>query len=344
MLASARWKLVDAPAPELYDVARDARESSNQAREHTDTVSAMRQRLTEMRSRSTPGAPSQVTPEVAQRLRSLGYVATVPAASTAAPNPAAMMPEWSAFESALARQEDGDGPEALPVFERLARDHGESALFVTTWARALAAAGRHREALKVYRAAMLRWPADSTLAHDLAVSAREENLTAEALTAEQAALAIDPANSLAQNGMGLLLSEAGRQAEARAAFERAVALDPTNATYHVHLGNAARETGDHPAAERAYRAALALDDSLPDALNGLAVLLVQADRPREALPLLERAVKLDPNFGEARLNLGIARQQSGDLTGARSAYLEIVHSPRFKPQQAAAGALLKTLK
>jgi Flp pilus assembly protein TadD len=256
-----------------------------------------------------------------------------------------MMVEWAVFESALAAETTGSRTTSLASLEKLARSHPESALFVTTWARALAAAERHREALMIYREAASRWPRDAALAHDRAVSARHIGATSEALAAEQTALEIDPSNALAHNGLGLLLSDAGRPSDARASFERASALDPTNASYLVNLGNAASQSGDTPAAERAFRAALALDDGDVDALNGLAVLLVQAGRPRDAVVMLERAVQLDPSFGEARLNLGIARQEAGDLAGARSAYEDVLRSPaRFAGQQRAARALPARLK
>jgi tetratricopeptide (TPR) repeat protein len=343
MLVNARWKLLEASTPELYDLARDASEANNAAPERPDALSGMQQRLAGVRARAVPGRPSALTPEAERRLRSLGYVSAAPSApaSAQAPNPAAMMREWAAFESALTRQASGDGAAALTVFAQLAKSYPESALFVSTWARSLAALGRHRDALVIYRDAASRWPRDSALAHDRAVSAREAGLSVEALTAEQAALDIDPSNALAHNGMGLLLSDAGRHAEARLAFDRAAALDATNAAYHVHAGNAARDSGDPAGAERAYRAALAIDDASVDALNGLGVVLVQAERPRDAVPLLERVVQLEPGFGEARLNLAIARQASGDLAGARSGYAEILKWPeRYPRQQAAARALI----
>ena len=346
-LANARWKLVDAPAPELYDLAGDVSESSNQAAAHPSVVAGMRQSVISLRARSVPASSTVVTAEAERRLRTLGYVAGATPAlpSATAPNPAAMMREWTSFESALAHQTSAGRAASLAVFERLARSHAESALFVTTWARALASAGRHREALSIYRTAASRWPGDSALAHDRAVSARELGLRDEAMNAERAALEIDPSNALAHNGLGLMLAEGGRQAEARASFEQAAAQDPTNAAYQVHLGNAARELADLRAAERAYGAALTIDPDSPDALNGLGVLLVQAGRARDAVPWLERALARDAGFVEARLNLGIALQQSGDLAGARSAYEQVVQSPRrFGREQAAARALLASLR
>ena len=346
MLANARWKLVDGPQPELYDSTADARETADRANERPRDVGAMRQRLGPLRSVTAPATPSAVPAEVERKLRALGYVASAPTVPLPpnAPNPVAMMADWSSFESALAAVNAGDSTSPLHTLERLGRAHPESPLFVTTWARTLAAAGRHREALPIFRDAALRWPADSAIAHDLAVSAREAGLSEEALAAERKALAIDPSNPLAHNGLGLVLADAGHPAEARAAFERAASTDPTNPEYQVNLGNAARDAGDATAAQRAYKAALAQDEGAVDALNGLAVLLVQGGRPQEGIPLLERALKLEPGFVDAQLNLGIARQEAGDLAGARSAYQEVLRAPAgFGRQRATARTLLSAL-
>ena len=48
-----------------------------------------------------------------------------------------------------------------------------------------------------------------------------------------------------------------------------------------------------------------------DAANGLGTILVQTGKPADAVPWFERAVQQAPDFYEARLNLGIALQESG---------------------------------
>ncbi len=343
-LTDGHWKLIDAPDPELYDLAGDTVEGTNVAADHAGIVAAMQRRVRELGTRASSAPPAApVAPEVAERLRALGYVAggTTPTVRDG-PNPATMMTAWNAFEGVLADLAADRLPAAIASLRRLADEHPESPLFQSTLARTLSDAGNHQAALGVYRRAVARWPDDSLLYHDLGVSAREAGLRDEALRAEEAALAIDPDNALAHNGRGLLLAEAGRARDARLAFARAAALDPTNIGFLVHLGNAEQESGDRTAAEQAYRRALDIDGDAGDALNGLAVVLVQAGRPQEAVPLLERALARDPQFIDARLNLGIALQESGDWERAGAAYREVLRAPaRFREQRAAAAALLQ---
>jgi arylsulfatase A-like enzyme len=54
MVANARWKLVEAPSPELYDITADGGESSNRADGQSHDVTSMRQRLASIRARAGP--------------------------------------------------------------------------------------------------------------------------------------------------------------------------------------------------------------------------------------------------------------------------------------------------
>ena len=69
-----------------------------------------------------------------------------------------------------------------------------------------------------------------------------------------------------------------------------------------------------------------------------------AGRPAEAAPWLERAIAAAPDLVEARLNLGIALQQSGQPARASEAYRQVLAAPaRFKRERDAAAKLLAAL-
>jgi Tfp pilus assembly protein PilF len=183
------------------------------------------------------------------------------------------------------------------------------------------------------------------LFHDLGVAAQRAGLRDEAARAEQAAIALDPKNGAAHNGLGLLLIQDNRIDAARRAFESAVAADPSSAEYLANLGHAKRASGDRAGAEASYRAALQSDPDAADALNGLGVLLVETERAREAVPVLERAAAAEPGFWEARLNLVIAHQTAGNGEAAAVAYRAVLAgAPRSSRERQAAAELLASLK
>jgi tetratricopeptide (TPR) repeat protein len=347
-LASERWKLVQTGTSELYDLASDADERQNVADVHTGIVAAMQKTLARLEHDGDAGRPASASDaEVAERLRSLGYVTGSSATANASSdvNPAHVVDAWVAFEDALALMKAGQPARAVVLLEQITRQHPESRIFHATYASALAQAGHATRALDIYRRSVARWPRDPDLYHGLAIAARDTGRSSEALKAEQAALAINPTHAPAQDGLGLLAIDAGRFSEAAAAFERATALDPTNVSYWVNLGNARREVGNMTAAEAGYKRALDLDARSPDAANGLGVVLVQTGKAADAIQWFERAVGAAPEFYEAKLNLGIAYQQAGRSAEAATAYRAVLDAPpRFKRERDAASKLLASLK
>ena len=91
-----------------------------------------------------------------------------------------------------------------------------------------------------------------------------------------------------------------------------------------------------------YRKALDLDGRAVDAANGLGVLLVEAKRPAEAVQWFARAVEGSPSFVEARLNLGIALEQSGQPQRAADAYRAVLAADGNYPREKSAARALLT--
>src|SRR5207245_1251322 len=78
-LETSRYHYIDAPIPELYDVASDPEEKSNLAAQQTATVAVLKDKL-QLRLRNNPFKPdvdrtSQLSPDAVEKLRALGYVA-----------------------------------------------------------------------------------------------------------------------------------------------------------------------------------------------------------------------------------------------------------------------------
>jgi tetratricopeptide (TPR) repeat protein len=364
-LTDGRWMTISAAdGTELYDLQNDPQELRNAAGSSPSIAHAMRARLerigtigasAEAAARDKRAGTAAMSQETEERLRALGYVAAGARSATAgnAANPAVRIDAWNQFEEgldALNRQRPG----ALQTLERLAREHPESPVIHATAARALKDAGRLTEALEAYRSAVRRWPSDATLFHDLAVAAREaaeaasgsaaHALREEAGRAERAALVLAPDSALAHNGLGLLAIDQGQAQAAAAEFERASTLDPTNASYLANLGNARRANGDRAGAEQAYRQAMAISDQAADAANGLGVLLVESQRPAEAVAWFERALASAPDFVEARLNLGIALQETGQTGRAIEQYRQVLNARGAAREKEAAAKLLASMR
>jgi len=76
-LRDDRYKFIEAPKPELYDLDNDPFEQQNLAATRISTVEAMRRRLEAIASASTPAStPAPVSKELRERLASLGYASS----------------------------------------------------------------------------------------------------------------------------------------------------------------------------------------------------------------------------------------------------------------------------
>jgi Flp pilus assembly protein TadD len=127
--------------------------------------------------------------------------------------------------------------------------------------------------------------------------------------------------SSAEVGQAVEHIKAERFADAIPILEKAVASDPKNAQAQYYLGVSLEGTGKKGDAEGRYKAALAADPGLVEAAQNLAALyLDEPPRPKEAIDVLEAALKKVPGDPKLLHNLGFAKELAGDKPGAIAAY------------------------
>ncbi len=151
-------------------------------------------------------------------------------------------------------------------------------------------------------------------------------------------------NALAFTYLGLACQQAGHFAEAENAYRRALALDHDLAEVHYNLGclwlaqnkleqakteltgyslrrgnsaegwamlgTAQLRSREWAAADRSFAEALKWAPQNPEILNNLGVVRLKRERPVEAAQLFERALKAQPDYSPAVLNLAILAQQN----------------------------------
>ena len=97
-----------------------------------------------------------------------------------------------------------------------------------------------------------------------------------------------------------------------------------NAWGHYMYGLAAKRIGDYSSAEEAFNRALELDPKHSKSLLNLARVLIDDQRPEEALEKLDAALELDPESGTAFRLQGRAFHNLGWMDDARNAYREAI--------------------
>lgn len=312
-------KYIEAPRPELYDLAADPGEAHDLAAERPAEAARLRQALTALRHGDRPETPRAADPETAERLRALGYAAGGPApvADGAPPkDPKDALPLWRLFEEANSAEARGDRRAAVRTLRSLVSRDPANPTFRRTLSAALRRDGRMREAVAALGDLLATAPGDAVAWHELAVVLSAEGRTEEAIRCEERATALNPLLPEPFNHLGTLEARRGRPREALRSFEAATRLDPNNGRAWANRGNVLRELGRPQEAEEAYRTAARIAPRDVDPLNGLGVLAVEGGRLPEAAGFFRRVLDLEPGHPDAQLNLAFVEARLGDTRGA----------------------------
>ncbi|WP_081649667.1 O-linked N-acetylglucosamine transferase family protein [Fodinicurvata sediminis] len=149
-----------------------------------------------------------------------------------------------------------------------------------------------------------------------------EDKPSEAIADLQAIHAIigdDPALMI---NLGIALTSAARSEEALPVLRTVVEKTPEDAEAHYRLAEALRLTKAYQEALDEYKKCLLLKPDHISALRNIALWALENRDVETALEYADQACEFYPENHELRLNLGAAREASGDVPGARQAYLD----------------------
>jgi len=307
-LREGRYKFIEAPTPELYDLKADPREQQNLAPGEPDRIARFRELLHELLADTAPSEGAALGVEDVARLRALGYA--VPEGRDAAPPPPGEL-------EGLADPKDRIGlingiAQALALVER-----GEIAAAVRELERLHEQDPTNIEILSLlasYRLDLGDLKGSEAAVREL-IELRPDRPSYRYRLASVHSRVATAALERSDAGEGRArITEAIRILEGVTAVER---LDAR--PFHL-LGTLYSRVGRVEPAERALRRALELDLTRHDTAYQLAFLLYRTGRLDEAESLLTRAIDL-----------------AACAPSARRQYLEILaqlHQERGRPAEA----------
>jgi len=205
------FQYIDAPRPELYNLAGDPAELHNVVGQNAPMARALRARLDGLLAQSTARRPPSggLSPQARRTLESLGYLGHAPAAGAPHADPKDRLAEYNLYEKALAAMYSGNPLAAVTEFRQL-----------------LASDPRNSMARYYLGDAYLR-------------SRQPESAIREWTDA----LKFDPAYAPAAEALGAWWIGREDYAKARAAFQKAVAAAPGDYAALVGLGTAEERLG-----------------------------------------------------------------------------------------------------
>ena len=236
-----RWKYIDAPKPELYDLDRDPREADNIAAKDPARTAALRKQLNDLAGDGAgPLSAARVDRETLDKLATLGYVAAAvepqaPSDGGARADPKDMISVFNRLRTANAAVRDGRFAEAIAAARAVLAQDPKNAFALIIVASAQMNQGAYREAIEGYRAYLNLVPTSAYAHHWIAICYVRVGDRDRALLEEEAALAIDPNYADARVLRGGVLAARGEFPAAIDELRKAVATDPDKATLRLDL-------------------------------------------------------------------------------------------------------------
>ena len=333
LLRRGRLKYIDAPLPELYDLARDPGETTNlhpQQPDEAEMAAELRELLSRTDVRGSDRAGQILDAEAEASLRSLGYLASGTLAREATEgrgrDPKEMTDYIRRYDRAVGLISSGRLDDGVARLRELLPEAPENFMARFHIAAGLSAAGQLREAEQELKIVVSEAPALAgghlMLAETLAGLGRYE----EAISSYRAAADTGPGDVEPLLGLGGVLESIGRREEAADAYHEAIGRDPNGPEAPRRLLALRHEDR---VLDKAIEELLRLLDEHPRSANlWTAVAMGERGRgdPAAALSRLRQALAIDPRHHDALVQVGEIQLDNGRHDLAETAFRRAVNA------------------
>ena len=276
-------------------------------------------------------------------------------------------PPESILNNLLQLFSSGNFLKSIEQAGQLLNQFPHSATLLNIQGAAFASINQHEKAIEQYQKAIKLDPNYTDALNNLGVALTQTKRSVEAVKTFRRAVDIRPEFSEAHYNLGNALRDSGETDKSIKSFLNALELDPSYLDARNNLGNALKDKGDLGAAEICFRQALQTDSNSSDAYVNLGVIMQQKGdlnaamlnfqqalsiKPSHkaynnignikhlnsdfygALANYEKALEINPNYAQVHDNMGIVREDMGELILALECYRKAL---KFRPD------LIKTI-
>jgi arylsulfatase A-like enzyme/Tfp pilus assembly protein PilF len=324
-LTTDRFKYIQAPQPELYDLTKDAQELRNLYGESTTLAAALREQLMNIERRyssiQTAAMGPPLPPETVEKLLSLGYVAysapVQPDSAGTLPDPKDRLKVYKAIQRARLLNSAGRSEEANALLETVASEEQHFYLIPFLQAEGFAQARRWDDAERSYLACLKLNPTFDQAIMGLAeLHLRDERNAAKAKPWLDLAIHRNPHNITAYYDLGVMARWEKNDQEAYRYFLKAVEENPGYANSQQELGITLVDLKRYEESLGPLSRAESLGQEDPRLEQYFGTALADVGRFKDAVDHYQKALKLKPDFVEARLSLALVYLNSGDRADA----------------------------
>ncbi len=311
-LRAGRYKVIDLPRPELYDLDLDPGERTNVFQERRALGDRLLQQLRNVDAQARATNPPPVDAETRARLAALGYIGSGPSARTRSSGQLPDPKDKIAVFNALLDAQDRQSPQTLAALQQIVKADTQIIDAWTMLGNEHFRRGAFAEAAVAYKQALGLKPDSDLATINLANAYRRMGRNDDAIAGYQHYLERDPRNAYVRYQLGELQADQDLLAEALDSFSKAIETDPAFAAARVARGAVLIRQGNLDRAEREIRLAMERASGVRLALYNLALIAEARGRWDEAEQLYQRELAAHADSFRAAFNLGRLYERRGD--------------------------------
>jgi arylsulfatase A-like enzyme/Tfp pilus assembly protein PilF len=309
LLRKGRYKFIDAPKPELYDVYENPGETENLVNAKASLANEMKRELEALiadysREGIDEVEPLKIDNDSLVKLQALGYLGS--------------------FRGS--QKDRGD---------RLADPKDKIELYNDIkMAQFLVTEEKMEQAESAIRSVLERDPDVLEARYILGNIFTRQEKYEEAIEEYSKALSVDPEYYDAIFGIALAYSKSGNSEEAIVGFKHLLDIDPKDTKPHFHLGNIYEERGELDEALTHLKSAVDLDPEAPVFRNNLGAIYLKKKMYAEAETEIRTALSFERSvpIKNAHFNLGWLHEERGEITKAIEEYEKEQETSPFNHQ------------
>jgi choline-sulfatase len=310
-LRMGRYKYIDAPKPEFYDLEQDPAELHNLYSQKRGLALAYRKRLAAFvakHERKHEPASRALSAEAMARLSSLGYIAGHSSRSEsihAGADPKNRVHAYDEYGRAVALGAQGNLRESNAFLERVLAQYPHLTDPRVSLGLNDQKMGDYPAAANEFRKVLQEDPGNEIAHFDLGVTYFKLGQPQNAMEELRAALAIAPYYTQAENLLGTVWLHEGNYEKAAKHFRHILTVDPDDYAANYDLGALDILKQQWNQAGQHLRVAVGVEPDNSAAHNVLGSYYLQRSDLAKAQEEFTRATEITPGFARAYYNLGL---------------------------------------
>lgn len=327
---SGRFKYVEAPDAEFYDLDKDPSELSNAIASNQAMAGKLKAELGSLQARYTAlvkdsEKQTQVDPETLARLKSLGYVGFASSAPGKSPgvslaDPKSKIQIYNQLNRGIGLSRRGYTERAIEAFTQVAKIEPTMPMVHFLLGMEYFEKKWFLKAIEEYKETLKHNPESNVAMFNLARAYLESGQSDHAIAGLQYLLALEPAHFAARHYLSLTYARRAKYQEAADEELKALRLRPDYYEGYNNLGSFYLNLEKIDSAIEAYRKALSLRPGFLMARINLALAYIKKGSYDDAIQQAQEVVSIDPRRPLAHYYLGQAYLAKGMKQQAREAY------------------------